>query len=347
MQIDLSRSEQREYAGSLHKTILDLAQRKKPSGAAWSVSQAIAAKSEESLGPNEFFIPLDALRTSRELNTRGLSAGVENLRGYLVGTDLSPLEQSLRPASVLINAGARIVQLQGNMALRREQSIATAAWYHESDQISENTSEAFGQLTLMPHRCSLFTITTRQLQFQTDPDASDILVESMRASIGSAIDKAGLQGSGIVEPLGIIYTPGINTVTHSGATTWANLCSYESKITAANGDDASISFVGSPAVREKLRATAKLTNGSDTLWDSNEDRIGTHRAFVTSNMTATGLVAADFTKFVIALWGAAVATVDPYSSKRSEKIELVVTQNADCGIIWPLSACVNSGSVVQ
>jgi HK97 family phage major capsid protein len=303
--------------------------------------------SDEGLGPNELLVQLGDLRTSRELNTRGLSADTQNLGGYLVGVDVSPLEEALRPASVLVNAGARVVQLQGNPALRREQSIPTAAFYHETDQITENTSETFGQLTLVPHRCSLFTITTRQLQFQTDPDASDILVESMRKSIGTAIDRAGLQGGGVIEPLGIINTPGINTVTHSGATTWANLCSYESKIATNGGDDGNISFVASPAVREKLRATAKLTNGSDTLWDSNEDRIGTHRAFVTSNMTATGLVAADFTKFVIAFWGAARVTVDPYSSKKAEKIEIVLTQMADCGIIWPLVAYVNSGSVVQ
>ncbi len=346
MHIDLNTRELRSYGASLHKTILDVAAGKKPDGVCWDVSRAIEATSDP-LAPNEFYLQLDGLRTSRELGTRGLIAGQESLGGFLVGVDVSPLEASLRPASVLIAAGARVVQLKGNYSLRREVSVPTAAFYHESEIITENTSEGFGALTLVPHRCSLFTITTKQLQFQTDPDASDILVESMRKSIGSAIDRPGFQGSGLVEPLGLINTPGINTVTHSGATTWANLCAYESKITAANGDDSSISFVASPAVREKLRATAKLTNGSDALWDSNTDRIGTHPAYVTSNMTATGLVAADFTKFVIEFWNEALVTVDPFSSKKSEKIEITVSQNCDLGIIWPLVACANSGSVVQ
>jgi len=106
--IPLSNRERRDVPASLRRTIQDIADSKRPTGVVPSFSKAIEAVSG-SVGPNEFYIQLDCLRTHRELNAesnRGLSAGTRNLGGYLVETSISEaIEEVLRPASVLVRAG--------------------------------------------------------------------------------------------------------------------------------------------------------------------------------------------------------------------------------------------------
>jgi hypothetical protein len=77
--IDLNLRERREFPESLTQTIRDLANGKKPSGVCTSISKAIAMTSDQPCGSNEFFVQLDNLRTSRELNTRGLIAELKIL----------------------------------------------------------------------------------------------------------------------------------------------------------------------------------------------------------------------------------------------------------------------------
>lgn len=347
MHIPLSQRDIRDYGASLYRSILDLASRKKPSGIARDISKTIELTSD-ALSDEELYVQLDGLRTTRELNHRSLSAGTQNLGGYLIGTELSAVEETLRPASVLLQAGARIVQLQGNMALRREMTAATAQWLHETDQVTEQT-ERFGQLTLSPHRCSAFLTLSRQMQHQVDPDASDLLVASMRRSVGVALDKGGLTGSGIAgEPQGVTNTSGVSSVTFGGAATWTKILQFESKIAQANGDDTLVSFVGHPSVREKWRSVQRFSSaGNATLWNSDDDHVGTHPAYVTTNLGATQILAGDFTKMLIGLWGAARVTIDPYTNMQAEKIEITVTQMADIGAIWPLVFCVPTDSAVQ
>src|SRR5438045_303399 len=99
MHIPLSQRDIRDYGASLYRSILDLANRKKPSGIAREISKAIELTSD-ALPDDELYVQLEGLRTTRELN-RGLSAGTQNLGGYLIGTELSAVEETLRPASVL------------------------------------------------------------------------------------------------------------------------------------------------------------------------------------------------------------------------------------------------------
>ena len=103
-------------------------------------------------------------------------------------------------------------------------------WLHETDTVTEVT-ETFGAVALSPHRVSTFLSLTRPLEHQVTPDISDYVVESLRKSVGVALDKAGLLGSGIFEPEGIYSTTGIKTVTFGATATWAKVLSFESQIT--------------------------------------------------------------------------------------------------------------------
>ena len=103
-------------------------------------------------------------------------------------------------------------------------------WLHEPDNVTEVT-ETFGAVALSPHRVSTFLSLTRPREHQVTPDISDYVVESRRKSVGVALDKAGLLGSGIFEPEGIYSTTGIKTVTFGATATWAKVLSFESQIT--------------------------------------------------------------------------------------------------------------------
>ena len=64
-------------------------------------------------------------------------------------------------------------------------------------------------------------------------------------------------------------------------------------------------------------------------------------------MTAGGIVAGGWNQVRVVLWGPAQVTVDPYSQKRAEKIEVTLTQMADVIVPFPGAFTVSSGNAAQ
>lgn len=344
----LGARELREYPASLVKALFDMSDKKKPTGLAAAISKSVEAiNSDLRSDERELLIPLDAL-----LSTRGLTASTQSTGGFLVGQDISQqIEAVLRPASCCIRAGAQVLTgLGGNQNISREISEVTVSWLAERDPVTESNG-GFGSIAFTPHRLAGLTSLTKQLQIQGTPNVSNFVIESLAKGIGVAFDKAALRGSGIFgEPTGIYSTPNVKTVTFGGAATWANVLKFESQISQANGDDESIAFVGAPAVREKWRATQRFSGASDTLWNSDEDMVGSKPAFVSQNLTSTQVCAGDFSKMLFATWGQnspISVIVDPYAQKRAEKIEIQVTLYGDVGLLREQVFCINADSAVQ
>src|SRR4030095_11671746 len=85
------------FRESLGKWASDIMQRRKPSGLARDLSKAHEATSD-TLDDRSLYVDVATLR--------GLSAGTENLGGYLVGTETTEVVQAFFPVSAITQAGA-------------------------------------------------------------------------------------------------------------------------------------------------------------------------------------------------------------------------------------------------
>jgi HK97 family phage major capsid protein len=278
-------------------------------------------------------------------NLRGLSAGTQNLGGYLVGVEEAEVVQAYYPVSALAAAGATFETRQGNLAVPTQVTRQTASWLAETDQVTEATVQ-LGQATGTPHRLSLFMKYTRQLDKQSD--VGRFIQSNGMASLGAGIDRGGLVGSGIFgEPTGILGMSGTSVVTFSASATWANALSFVFNVETANVPTDRISFIGAPNVKQKWMNIQQFSGSSDAIWESDGQTIAGRPARVTTNMSNGAIVCGDFSEVRVILFGPLMVTVDPFSSKKSEQIEIILTQNCDVIVPFPGAFCVSSGNAAQ
>src|SRR5262245_15340261 len=171
------------FRESLGKWATDVMGRRKPSGLACDYSQAHAAATSEPLDDRSLYVDL--------ANLRGLSAGTQNLGGYLVPTERGEIVQAFFPVSAVTQAGATFEVHQGNLAVPRVATSATASWLAEATDVTES-SITLGQATAVPKRASVLLSYTRQLNVQSD--VGQFIQEHGLKAVGAAVDKACLTG---------------------------------------------------------------------------------------------------------------------------------------------------------
>jgi len=277
-------------------------QKRKPSGLAVDHSRAHEATSD-ALDNRSIYVDL--------ANLRGLSAGTQNLGGYVVGVETTEVVQAFFPFSAITQAGATFEQHQSNLAVPRQTTLETASWLNEGDTVSESTV-LLGQATATPKRASVLLTYTRQLNVQSDVGA--FVQSNGLKAIAAAVDKAALTGSGIVgEPLGLLNMPGTSTVTFSASATWANALSFVFNCETANVATTDISFIAAPNVKQKWMNIQQFSGSSDAIWESDGLTIAGRPARATTNITNGALIAGGFNQLRVILFGPARIILDPYS----------------------------------
>ncbi len=343
--LNLTKSERQKLPGEIYTSLRDLCQGKPLAGLAREVDRNLRAENPDfGTAGNSILIPLAEL-------SRALTTNVFTAAGALVESDQGDIDPALRAASVVGRAGATFLTgLHGTHAIPRQVTAQTVGWYHESDSVTESDG-TFGQLTLTPHRCAGATSISTQLDAQSGEILTRFLLESLAAGIGAALDLAALNGSGVAgEPAGIYQTSGISTITFSAAATLAKVLSMEKTLTTSNVADENISFVGHPATREKWRALDSFSGAGKPLWNLEENKVLNHPAYVTTNMPTTGIMAGDFTKMIVGIWGEGAPIqliVDKFSLSLAGKIRFVAQILADVGTCRPTAFIVNADSAIQ
>jgi HK97 family phage major capsid protein/HK97 family phage prohead protease len=280
---------------------------------------------------------------------RGLSAGVQNLGGYLIGTDLltGSLIEFLRVRTVVANMG--ITNLDGlvnNVAIPRVTGTGSVFWLAEGATVTAST-QAFGQLTLVPHRLGADTFYTKQLLNQASISVEAFVRNDLVAAQAVELDRVYLNGSGIAgEPIGIFNTVGVGTVTYSATVTLAKLLTQESDVATANADIGAQAWLFSPAARAKLKAAVAFQNTASPLWDNNNMVIG-YPAMMSNNLPSNKSILGVWSDFIAARWAGLDVVVDPYSLKKSEQIEVTMHQWVDCGIRHPVAFEISTDSAAQ
>ncbi|MEM9352439.1 MAG: phage major capsid protein [Planctomycetota bacterium] len=188
----------RELAGRIHDDV--------PDGAAWvddglnlgGMMRAMV------LGP----------QTSAEkaaLSESGAPAGGYNVPTVLAGQviDLLP------PNNMLFRAGSGRLALTGaETTWVKVVADPTVGWRHEENVIAESRP-TLGAIVMRPKSMAAIVLASREL-LEDGRNVGNMVQRSLTRAMGVELDRAGMYGTGSVEPLGLMNEPGVSGVVSVG-----------------------------------------------------------------------------------------------------------------------------------
>lgn len=308
--------------------------------------------------PEGFFVPSDMNEYRdeaiiRELYTsgrytRGLTEGVGSAGGFTVGTDLlsGSLVELLRNRMVFSQVGATyLTGLRGNVAIPKHTGGATAYWLAEGGT-GTDSQQTFGQMALVPHRIYGRTRFTKQLLAQSSISVEALVRDDLARVLAIEKDRAFINGLGAAgEPLGLLNTTGINTVTFGATPTWAKIVDFETAIEDDNADIGSMAVVMTPQGKGRLKTTVKVSGVARYLWDT--DGVNGYPAFVSKQIPNDRMIQGVWSEFIIAEWDSMDVVVNPYTHDTTGEIAVTLQMHCDCGVRNPVSFCASTDTVDQ
>lgn len=363
-EIGMSEKEKNQY--SLTRAMRQMATSGKLDGLEKEAHEAALKRSGRGLDSGlRFVIPEDVIRAKfrgegwqRGTVTRDMTAGVFAQGGATVQTEVlgSALIELLRNKMQLVNAGARTMAgLQGNCAIPRQTAGGTAYWLGEITQIAES-DQTLNQLMLTPHRLAAKTNYSNLLLAQSTLDAEAFVRSDLMKQLAIAKDLAGINGSGGVQPIGILNTTGIGvqTVT-AGTPAWAQMVGFESTVAAANADFGSLAYITSTASRGLLKTTPKIgTTFPVFIWENGamagEGTINGYRSLATNQLNTAlngdKMIFGNFEDLIFADWEGWEVLVDPYTLSDQGEVRITIFNFTDIGVRHAGSFCASNGSVI-
>lgn len=343
--IGMSMGEMQQY--SILSAIRDIANNKPISGLIKEASDATAAKIGRQ--PKGFFIPQDMLGFKNTLVRTDATKG-----GYLVGTEVMAQDmiELLRNKALVARLGARVFSgLVGNVLIPRVTGGATAFWLPETGDVTP-TSGTFGQVGLTPKRLIGSTAYSKELVAQTSVDVEGFVRDDLMRVLAIAKDLAAIAGLGAAgQPLGIMNTTGVKTVTFGAAATWAKVVEFETAIADENADIGSMAYLTTPATRGRWKSIVKFANTATVLWEKGTEAsvgdVNGYPAYATKQVPTNRVIFGNWGDLILADWAGVDVVVDPYSLKRSGLIEVTITLWTDTAVRNAVSFAVSTDSGAQ
>jgi len=307
--------------------------------------QRMSLQEAHGMGSNELTRQLDLVRQIASLQTRNLTAGNFTSAGALIGVDLlaGSLVELLRNKQFFASLGTTMLSgLMGNVAIPRQSGGATAYWLAEGGSVTESDQQ-FQQIGMSPKRLVAQTAYDKQLVSQASLSVEAMVRNDIALVMAIKKDLAILTGSGVSgEPLGILNTTGVQTVTFGAAPSWAKVVEFETDLATANADQTGVPvFLTSPTVRGKWKTTAKTGIGVTSvvpifLW-GDDARVNGYNSYVSNQIPASGtnanLVYFGVPQEIIdAIWAGIDVVVNPYSLDSSGQIRTTVMQFCDIAL---------------
>jgi HK97 family phage major capsid protein len=149
-----------------------------------------------------------------------LSEGSDTGGGYFVTPALgAQIIDLLRPRSVVFRAGAQTIPMPtSELDLVKVQADPTVTWTGENASI-ETSQPVFGRLRFVARKVACIVPVSQELLEDAANAASEI-ERLLSIAVAQELDRVAMLGDGTGgEPTGILYTPGISTVTTSGSPT--------------------------------------------------------------------------------------------------------------------------------
>lgn len=290
---------------------------------------------------NGLMVPNEVLR--RDLATSPASAG-----GNLVATDLlaGSFIELLRNRLALANVGATVLNgLQGNVAIPKQTGAATAYWVGEGSAPTES-AETLGQVTMSPKTVGAFVDYSRRLLLQSSVDVEQMVRNDLARVIALEIDRAGLYGSGSSnQPLGLINTSGINTVSLTGYGTFAELVSMETEVAKDNADIGAMRYLMNASARGALKTTAKSASAVAAGFVYENDEVNGYPVVLSNQLQLDDIVFGAFNQMILGMWSGLDLTLDPYAGATSGTVRIIALQDVDFAVKQAGAFCYGTGAL--
>lgn len=356
-EIGLSRREQQRYSFlRLLNAIANPSDRAAREAAAFELEcSAEARRKRDKVDQRGESVPIDVLRASVDgREQRDLTVGTATAGGHTVATDLlaSSFIEMLRNSMALNTLGIRtLTDLNGNLAIPRQTGGATAYWVAESGSPTES-QQAFDQVGLTPKTLGAFTDISRKLLLQSSIDVEAFVRQDLAATLGLAIDLAGVNGSGSSnQPRGVLNTSGIGSVvggTDGAAPDYDDMVDLETAVAVANAAVGNLAYLTNTKVRGKLKKTEEFSGTSGNPVWGRDGMVNGYRAAVSNQVpsnltkgTASGICSAiifgNWSDLILGMWGGLDLLVDPYTNSTSGTLRVVALQDVDIAIRHPES----------
>jgi len=251
---------------------------------------------------------------------------------------------ALRNQSSVMQAGARMLGgLSGDVKIPKKTGVSAAAWIDTEGADSAATEMTVGQISLSPKTLGAHTDVTRQLLIQSSLDVENLIRDDLTRALALAIDKAGLEGTGLNgQPTGILSTAGINSTTFGAANpTFAEVVAMETAVAEDNALQGNLSYILPASMYGALKTTEKATGTAQFVVEPGGSVNG-YRGIVSNQCTAGNMYFGNFDDLLIGMFGGLDLTVDPYSLSKSGTVRLVALQSVDAAVRHAVSFAVGN-----
>lgn len=212
----------------------------------------------------------DIFRQTAKVRTMGTTD--DSAGGYLVPAQAMPeFIEMLRARAVVLKLGARLIPnlIGAPVTFVKQTGGATAYWVGEGEAPTPSDI-ATGLLKMVPKKVMALTYINNELIRRANPGAEILVRQDFAQQLSLAIDYAAIRGSGSEnQPLGIVNTTGINTVTlgtGNGAVPDFTdpFVDMEGELEDNNALQGSLGFLFSPKIRRVLKKQRNPYFSGDT-----------------------------------------------------------------------------------
>ena len=248
----------------------------------------------------------------------------------VVATNLLDVMSSLKAKSVLVQAGARVLEnLTGDVQFPLSSS-ANCSWEGETSETAA-TDMTFTHVKLSPKRLSCVVDVSKQFLLQDSASAERVIREEILSAINSKLEKTFLgaeQGTNTM-PQGLFYNNGTPLTEVSK---FKDLTDLEADVENANVDG-KVVYLLSPKSKGALRNMVKGDKTTNLVYENGA--VDGTEALSTSNIAEKRFAYGDFSNVVIANWGNLDITVDPMTKAAQGLVRLVVNFYCDVKVLRP------------
>lgn len=314
--------------------------------------QAEIKESGLSVSGKGIYIPYKVLSANSKLHQRDMTAGTAGEGGNAVATSLGSFIDYLYATLILRQAGADFQYgLVGNVSFPAESAVASATWEGENDDNAES-SPTVGKLSMSPKRLGTFVDVSNQLLLQTSPSIEARIRRQLFNAILTALDTAGINGSGSDPiPEGILNTTGIGAVVGGDnglAPTWAHIVNLEKEVDIDNALMGSLAYITNAKVKAKLKTTPKESGQALYILGERAGEVNGHPIYfsnlVPSNLTkgdssgiCSAIIFGNFADLIIGQWGGMEVLTNPYTKAKTAQTELIINTFNDVLVTRPSS----------
>ncbi len=231
---------------------------------------------------------------------------------------------TLRANLVTTQLGATVLSgLVGNVDVPRLKKSAGAGWVAENAAISASDHE-FSKVSLAPKHVGAITEFSRNMLLQTTPAIEALIRRDFAFVLAQALDAAAIKGGGSNQPVGVLATSGIGSVSMA-TPSWTSVLSLIDAVEEANAVGSG--FLMRPLAAKKLRSTVRVASTDSRFIMESPDSLADYPAIRSTlvpidtppNPDTTSVIFGQWSDLLIGYWSAFDLLVNPYESSAYAK----------------------------